>query len=135
MAPHLTATELDFTFDLEKKGMTGVAIHKALTRKRGRCGLATPTLHRFRKVLRGVTYRRSRKETRGRKRKLTRKAVLQMNKVRRRLIKKVDKQREVIWEDVRKASRAPRVHRTTLLRSFKCEGLKVQARPPRAAPS
>ena len=77
-------------------------------------GLEAPTLKRFRGALRGTTYRRSRKETRGRKRKLSRKAVLKMNVVRKRLIKKVDQQREVRWEDIHKASRAPKTHRSTL---------------------
>ena len=71
-------------------------------------------MKRFRGALRGTTYRRSRKETRGRKRKLSRKAVLKMNVVRKRLIKKVDQQREVRWEDIHKASRAPKTHRSTL---------------------
>ena len=47
-----------------------------------------PTLKRLHGALRGTTYRRSRKETRGRKRKLTRSAVFKMNATRKRLIKK-----------------------------------------------
>ena len=134
MAPHLTPSELDFVFALESRGTAPVDIHTALTRRRNRVGVATPTLKRFRDALRGSTYRRSRKETRGRKKKLTRSAILKMNNMRKRLIKKAAGQREVRWEDVRKASRAPKVHRTTLKRSFHREGLPVQARSPRLKP-
>ena len=54
-----------------------------------------------------MTYKRSRKEARGRKQKLSRYHVLKMNTMRKRLIKKAQGQREVRWEDIRKANRAP----------------------------
>ena len=135
MAPHLTPVELDLAFQMQRKGKHGVKMHQALVRKRARSGTVAPTLHRFRKALRGITYRRSHKETRGRKRKLTRKNVLKMNSTRKRLIKQAQNNREVRWEDVRKASRVPQAHRSTLKRAFKCEGLPVQARPPRQKPA
>lgn len=122
-------------FGLERKGMKAVDIHNALSHKRARRGMASPTLHRFRKALRGLTYRRSRKETRGRKLKFTRRAVLKMNSKRKSLIKKAKKEREVRWEDVRKASRVPKAHRSTLKRSFNREGIPVKARPPRLKPA
>ena len=134
MSPHLTPAELDFIFGLASQGEPPAEVHAALSRKRGRQGVQAPTLKRLRGALRGTTYRRSRKETRGRKRKLTRSAVLKMNATRKRLIKKADKQREVRWEDIRKASRAPRMHRSTLKRSFKREGIPVAARSPRLKP-
>ena len=97
-------------------------------------GMLAPTLKRLRGALRGATYRRSRKETRGRKRKLSHKAVLKLNTIRKRLIKKADKQREVRWQDIRKAGRAPKMHRSTLKRSFNREGIPVAARSPRLKP-
>ena len=93
-------------------------------------GVQAPTLKRLRGALRGTTYRRSRKETRGRKRKLARSAVFKMSAARKRLIKEADKQREVRWEDTRKASRAPRMHRSTLKLSFRREGIPVEASCP-----
>ena len=79
MAPHLTPAELDVITMSEAKGMTPIAIHEALVRKRTRCGLAAPTLRRFRDTLRGLTFQRARKETRGHPLKLTRQNVLTMN--------------------------------------------------------
>ena len=43
-------------------------------------------------------------------------------------------QREVRWEDVRRASRVQRIHRSTMQRSFQREGLPVKARSPRLKP-
>ena len=134
MAPHLTARELDFIMAQDALGKRPIEVHRSLTSMRARRGVAAPTLPRFRQALRGITYKRSRKETRGRKRKFTRKAILMMNTTRKRLIKQADGQREVRWEDLRKASRSPKVHRVTLQRSFKREGLPVQARSPRTKP-
>ena len=79
MSPHLTPAELDFIFGLASQGKPPAEVHAALSRKRGRPGVQAPTLKRLRGALRGTTYRRSRKETRGRKRKLTRSAVFKMN--------------------------------------------------------
>ena len=134
MAPHLTLTELDFIQAQEAQGKCPIDVHCALTSLRARKGLAAPTLSRFRKALRGVTYKRSRKETRGRKQKLTHQHVLKMDSVRKRLIKKAEGEREVRWEDIRKASRVPAVHRSTLKRAFHREGLPVQACSPRLKP-
>ena len=114
--------------------MSPIQLHRALARRRARQGLAAPTLPRFRLALRGISYKRSRKETRGRKAKVSRAAVLKMNAVRKRPIKKAQGQREVRWEDVRKGSRAQKAHRTTLVRAFRREGLPVQARCPRLKP-
>ena len=134
MAPHLSPVELDFVFGLAAQKKTPAEVHAALVRRRSRQGLEAPTLKRFRSVLRGTTYRRSRKETRGRKQKLTGKAVRKLNTIRKRLIKKADGQREVRWQDVRKAARVPKMHRTTLKRSFHREGIQVEARRPRLKP-
>ena len=65
MAPHLTSAELDFVFGLRPQGKSPAEVHAALSRKRSRHGLQAPTLKRLRGALRGITYRRSRTETRG----------------------------------------------------------------------
>ena len=134
MAPHLTPIELDFIQTQEALGKSPIGVHRALASRRARQGITAPTLSRFRKALRGVTYKRSRKETRGRKQKVSRQHVLKMDSMRKRLIKKAEGQREIRWEDVRKASRVHTVHRSTLKRAFRREGLPVQARSPRLKP-
>ena len=105
MAPHLTPAEFDFTHQEKDTGRSLIQLHRALSRRRARQGVTTPTLPRFRLALRGVSYKRSHKETRGRKAKISRSSVLKMNTVRKRLIKKAQGQHEVRWEDVRKKSR------------------------------
>ena len=134
MVPHLTPAELDFIHAQAASGKQPIDVHRALASRRARRGVSAPTLSRFRKALRGLTYKRSRKETRGRKPKLTRQNVLKMNTTRKALIKKAEGQREVRWEDVRRASRVQHVHRSTLQRSFQREGLPVKARSPRLKP-
>ena len=105
MAPHLTPAELDFIHEQEALGKSPIELHRLLTRRRARQGLAAPILARFRLALRGVSYKRSRKETRGRKPKISKAAVFKMNAVRKKLIKKAQGQREVRWEDIRKGRR------------------------------
>ena len=109
--------------------------HHTLASKRARMGgVAAPTLKRFRVNLRGLTYKRPRRETHDRRPKLTRQNIMKMSSKRKQLIKKAQGQREVRWEDVRKASRVQRVHRSTLHRSFQKVGLGVKARSPRLKP-
>ena len=83
MAPRLTPAELDYIFELDRAGRRPIEIHAALTRKRTRHGIATPTLARLCAALRGATHRRPRKETRGHKRHAAR----QMGEKRKQLIK------------------------------------------------
>ena len=135
MAPHLTPSELDFMMAKQEQGKSPTEIHALVSQKRERQGLATPHLPHFREALRGKSYKRSRKETRGRKLKLNSRWVKKLNTKRKALIKAAQGQREVRWEDVRKSARGPKVHRTTLLRSFRREGMSVEARRPRLKPS
>ena len=134
MAPHLTAAELDFIFAEEREGRSPKEIHTLLQKRRSKQNMSTPCLMRFRQALRGKTYRRSPKETRGRKRKLDRKWVQKLNITRKMLLKRTNSEREVRWEDIRRAARAPKADRSTLRRSFQREGLKVQVRQPREKP-
>ena len=135
MAPHLSPRELDLIHGWQKQGKTPIEVHGLLARRRARQNVAAPCLPRLRQALRGLTYKRSRKETRGRKKTYSKQWVLKMNAKRKALIKKAKGQREVRWEDVRKGARAPKSHRSTLVRSFRREGLPVEARPPRLKPS
>ena len=135
MAPHLTLVELDFMQTLEDQGKEPMQIHAALKRRRDRQGIDTPCLSRFRQALRGLTYKRGRKETRGRKVKYSRRWVNKLNTTRKHLLKKAQGEREVRWDDVRRAARAPTGDRRTVARSFRREGILVAARRPRLKPA
>ena len=134
MAPHLTPAELDHIHALEQAGKTPIAIHAALATARRRKRMHAPCLVNVRRALEGKTYKRGLKETRGRKRLYSRKAVLKMDKVRKQLIKKAANDREVLWRDIRRASRVPPGDRTTLKKAFDREGIPVAARRPREKP-
>ena len=96
MAPHLTPAELDFIQEKERLGKDVLDMYAALKSRREKKGIAVPHITNFRKVLKGKTYKRSQKETRGRKRKFTKRMVLKMNSVRKNLIKKAENEREVL---------------------------------------
>ena len=84
MAPHLSASELDYMQKLLLQGKSPVEIHGYLSRLRGRKSIAAPHLTNLRRVLKGLTYKRSAIEWRGRKKKkLSRRMVLKMNKARK----------------------------------------------------
>lgn len=86
------------------------------------------------RCVRGVTHRRGRAETRGRKREWTTANVRQADKARKELYKKAAGEKEVHWDDVIKKARVPKVHASTASRSFERTGIKVQARRPRQKP-
>ena len=134
MAPHLTPAELDHIHALEQAGKTPIAIHAALATARRRKRMHAPCLVNVRRALEGKTHKRGLKETRGRKRLYSRKAVLKMDKVRKQLIKKAANDREVLRRDIRRASRVPPGDRTTLKKAFDREGIPVAARRPREKP-
>ena len=123
MAPHLTPAELDFIQEKERLGKDVLDIYAVLKSRRQKKGIAAPHITNFRKLLKGKTYKRNRTETRGRKTKFTKRMVYKMNAVRKSLIKKAENEREVRWRDIQKSARAPKAHRTTLLKSFKRCGL------------
>ena len=134
MAPHLTPAELDFIHSLETAGRDPAGIHQALSAQRARKKIAAPHITNVRKALKGNTYKRGRKETRGRRAKYSKKMVLRMDKARKDLAKKVSSGREVLWRDIRKAARVPDGHRSTLKNAFAREGINVAARRPREKP-
>ena len=118
----------------ERSGKTPIEIHGLIEARRGRKGIKPPNLTAIRRALRGATHKRGHKETRGRKLKYTKKMVSKANDARKKLIKKASNQREVRWEDVRRAARTPVCHRSTLKRAFAREGIPVAARTPREKP-
>ena len=134
MAPHLTAAELDFVQKKDQLGKTPVQIHALLTPRRSRRGVATPDLTNLRKAIKGMTYRRGIKETRGRKQKFSNKWVKTLNTARKKLLRSCAHRREVRWADVVMKARAPKAHRATVKRAFERAGIKVAARRPREKP-
>ena len=79
MEPHWPAASLDMMQDLCRAAKTPIQADAHFQRLRARTGLVTPNLTNVRKALRGTTYARGVPETRGRKRKLSRRMVLSMN--------------------------------------------------------
>ena len=71
MAPHFAKHELDAAFSMAQKEQIPTDIHRHVTRLRTKRGLAAPDWTTVRRALRGVTHKRSMKETRGPKVKLT----------------------------------------------------------------
>jgi len=125
---------LDFIYNQNQLGKTPTEIHRLLTTRRARRDMVAPGLTNLRKVIKGLTYKRGRTETRGRKRKLSKKWVHKLNATRKSLIKKTNNHREVRWQDVVKKARAPKAHRATVKRSFARYGINVAARRPREKP-
>ena len=134
MAPHMTPAELDFIHAKDHQGQTPTQIHAMLVSRRARRNVAAPNLTNVRKALKGFTYKRGLKETRGRKIKYSKKWVKALNQQRKALIKKAQNDREVRWRDVVKAARAPKAHRSTVKRAFDREKIDVAARRPREKP-
>ena len=134
MAPHLAKVELDFVGDLFRRGVAPKDVHAKLVARRNRRGVAAPTLRNMRKHLKGETYRRSTVETRGRKKKLTRRNAQALDRARKALNKKSAGQKEVHWDDVIKAARVPSVHSSTAKRAMQQAGMDVAWRHPREKP-
>jgi len=86
MAPHLTPTELDPIHSLEAAGRDPAGIHQALSAQRARKKIVAPHITNARKALKGNTYKRGRKETRGRRVKYSKKMVLRMDTARKDLV-------------------------------------------------
>ena len=134
MAPHLAAAELDVIHEKSEGGLTPIQIHKRLKAQRDKKKLETQHLANVRKALEGKRYKRGRVETRGRNPKVCRAMVLRMGAKRKELMKKTDCEREVRWEDVRRAARVPKGHRPTLKKAFGRKKIPVAARRPREKP-
>ena len=71
MGKHLAATELDTMHAWKVEGLSATEIHRRLERERTSDGRPAPNLTTVRRALRGITHKRGRAETRGRKRILS----------------------------------------------------------------
>ena len=81
-------------------------------------------------VLKGKTFSAAGQETRGRKRKFSRRVVMHMDKKRKELLAQADGPYEVQWAGVLKKARAPSANPTRVARSFSREGLDVKRHAP-----
>ena len=87
MAPHVTQAEIGWIRE-RVAAKSPIALHTLFCKKRARAGKEGPTLGNFRYILKGKTYKSGLKDLRGRRRALSRQAVLKMNKQRKKLQKK-----------------------------------------------
>ena len=134
MAKQFSPAERDVARRMAGSRKAPVDIWKKLKEMRAKRRLPAPDLTSVRRLLKCVTHRADAPESRGRKAKLGRAVVLRMNKVRKQITTKADGQCEIHWEDIRKKSRVPAVHPTTVARSFAREEIGVQWRAPRTRP-
>ena len=123
MAPHFSKHELDAAFSMAQKGSTPTEIHRHFTRLRTKRGLAAPDLTTVRRALRGATHKRSMKETRGPKVKLTPVQVRRLNAAREDLIHKAADEGEVHIADVMAKAKIDHVSIATVSKHFKKIGV------------
>ena len=132
MAPHLTAQELDHMREMLGKRKTPTEIHTWLVKTRSRKGILAPNLTNVRKTLKGNTYKSGMAETRGVKRTLSRKQILKLDGIRKRLLKKKDSEEKVTWPLILRVGRlAMKVTERTVAKNFEEEGIDVKWRPAR----
>ena len=134
MGRHFTPDDLDKMFAWQADGDDPVTIHKKLAAARRRRHQSEPDVSTVRRALKGKTFKRGKKETRGRKKKLSARNVKALEKTRVELIKKADGEHEVHWDDIIKKARVPAVHRTTAAKAMTTSGYQVQWRNPRLKP-
>ena len=96
--------------------------------------MAPPDVTTVRRALKGKTFRRGLKETRGRKAKLTKAATRKLNATRKRLIEKAKGEKEVHWDQILRSARVRRVHASAAARALQCDGYDVKWRAPRERP-
>ena len=104
---------------------------EALDVARKRHGEKAPHLTKVRNVLKGQTYKRGRKETRGRPLVLTPRKLRRLLKKRKELIKKAAGEEEVTYKKIKKSARV-NVSTPVISNAFKKMG--IQFRPMRLKP-
>jgi len=131
MGKHFTTAEQDNIQKWVGEGWTTTQIHARLVKDRARRRQPAPDPTTVRRFVKGRTFKRSKKETRGRKSKLSVTNLRTMNRVRDEIITKAKGEREVTWGEIIRKSRVPAVERSTAAKRMKSE-LGVQPRRPRA---
>ena len=133
MVPHLTNAELDRLMSWKGKNSTD-DMYIELASSRDAQGIAPVCISSIRKALNGVTHRRGRSESRGRRRKVRKRGVEASDRTRRRLLVKASEEEEASWAQVIKSSRVKPVDPTTARRRLAAAGKDVKFRWPRAKP-
>ena len=133
MAPHLSSTELAKLRQWMAEGMQPIPMWNRHWRERQARRVKPICLTAFRKALHGVTHRGG-KERRGRKGKLSLRAVHALDKKRHALTDACSGGREVPWTEVIHKARVKRVHPTTAKRSLVRAGIPVASRRCREKP-
>ena len=128
----MTGKELDRAFSLSQKS-TPTEIWTKLKASRAARGALGPDLTTVRRALRGKTFKRGYKETRGAKAKLTALNLRSLNAARKRLIKQADNKAEVHLAQVMEEAGVDHVAESTVSKHFK-EKLGVTWRVPRESP-
>ena len=108
-------------------------ILKLITSRRRRLNVEAPQIWAIRRAVAGVTHNRGLKETRGRKKKLTKVQVNRLFTKRKEMVQKADKQYNVSYDMVSTAARVPEVHRTTTARYLGSKGVKWRRMREKAA--
>ena len=134
MAPHLSDAELALLRAWLTEGRRPSSIWQLLRERRLSAGVQPLGLTAVRKALKGKTHKKSGVETRGRKRKLSARAVRAIDAKRKELISKAGGRREVTWPEVLRKARVKPVHSTTARRALSAAGIPVAARAPRQKP-
>lgn len=133
MAPHLTETELDRAFRLAGNGAVISVIRDQLAESRRKKKMEGPTIWTIRRALKCKTHKRGKKETRGRKRKLSAAQLRKLHETRARLIKEKDNDSEVHMDEVMKKARVTHVAPSTVSKHWKNQ-YGIAWRPPREKP-
>ena len=135
MGRHISNAELDKLQAWKSRGLTPIEMHRRMASARVAAGERAPSLMAVRRALRGVTFRRSKVETRGRKQILTPANLRALDRTRKRLIAEADEEFEVHWDDIIRAARVPKVDRTTAAKCLKAAGYDISWRTPRLKPA
>ena len=97
MAPHLTQSELDLIQARASCRWCACDILAEVAAIRDKEGVEPPKVWAVRRAMRGRTHKRSRVETRGRKKAMTRPQVQRLDRVRQQLIRQADGAHEVTY--------------------------------------
>ena len=131
MGKHFADAEKDTIQKLVAQGSTPKEIQARLAKDRRRRRQDGPDLTTVRRFVKGKTFKRSSKETRGRKTKLSLANLRTIDRVRDELITKTKGEREITWDEVIRKSRVPNVERSTAAKLMQAQ-FGVKARRPRA---
>ena len=119
MGKHFSPTELDNFQSWKSESLSPMQIHARLVRERKRAKKQGPDLTTVRRFLNGKSHKRSPVESRGRKCVLSDANLNAMNRVRKKLIKQADGDREITWAEVIAKSRVPAVDPSTAAKHMK----------------